>query len=169
MGIPRLKSSSSELEKVDNSNSKDIGDMKAVDVIRRFADRTSMHGCGFIGTSRHWFSRVIWIIITLSAIVVLVVHLHVIITQYLTWPKATKVSLSFNNLHFPAVTICNSNPIRRNKLIEYGSERLQKLISLIDPKSITPEEDGANTAPQEGVSVKHSSFKVVTNGLVYSL
>lgn len=157
MGIPRLKSSSTELEKVDNS--KDITDMKAVDVIRRFADRTSMHGCGYIGTSRHWFSRVIWIIITLSAVVVLVVHLYVIITQYLTWPKATKVSLSFNNLRFPAVTVCNFNPIRKSTLNEYGSERLQELISLIDPKSGTPAEDGPKTGP-EGVCVSALLLKL---------
>lgn len=133
MGFPRLSVSDDDSDK--QKTSTDETATKVHDVIKGFAVRTSMHGCGYIHTSCHWFSKAAWALITLFAIVCLVIHLYTIIYDFLQWPKATKVSLSFNNLQFPAITICNSNPIRKSKLSEIESEYLQELISSVDPDS----------------------------------
>ncbi|XP_045161050.2 amiloride-sensitive sodium channel subunit beta-like [Mercenaria mercenaria] len=105
-------------------------------VLKRFTERTSMHGCGYIQTSRHLVSRLLWGFLTLLAICVLIVHLYQITDQYTNWHKKTKVSLEFNNLRFPAVTICNVNLIKNSAVSKYANKELQGLIKAVNPDSL---------------------------------
>lgn len=129
MGFPRL-SVCDDIGKEKPPADETTADVKAV--VGNFAKRTSMHGCGYIRASHHWSSKVVWALITMLAIVCLILHLYTIIYDFLQRPKATKVTLSFNNLQFPAITICNANPLRKSKLSVVESEFLQDLIKSLD-------------------------------------
>lgn len=143
MGIPSRgsKRSLSDCEKMpEKPLGKDtrsvIPRLGARDVVKRFSERTSMHGCIYVQTSRHNVTKIIWTIILFTVFVGLVVHLYRTTKSYLEFPKATKVSLSFNNLRFPAVTVCNVNPIRKSKLDEIVETELHQLLDKIDPETV---------------------------------
>jgi len=62
-------------------------------------------------------------------------HLYYLINQFLQWPIQTKIELGFSNLNFPAVTICNVNPIRNSK-VYMASEHLQSLLAQLETTSL---------------------------------
>ncbi|XP_060082851.1 uncharacterized protein LOC132562140 [Ylistrum balloti] len=101
-------------------------------LIVRFADKTSMQGVPYINSARLWYAKVIWTLLLVIAIGWMCFHLYYLITQFIMWPKQTKIKLSFSNLEMPAVTICNVNPIR-NSAVKKASKPLQNLIKYVDP------------------------------------
>lgn len=123
-----------------SSDETETGNIKLIKrlklVLNRFAERTSMHGCGYIQTSRGRFTKTVWCAFTIVAILTLIVHLYMITFQYMKWPKQTTVSLEFNNLRFPAVTICNVNVLKKSELPKYASKELLALVSAVNPKAL---------------------------------
>jgi hypothetical protein len=125
-----------EKDSSQTENDKSVYNKHVNNVLGRFAEKTSMHGCGYIQSSRHFVSKSFWIFLTVLAIVILIIHLYMITEQFTRWPKKTTVSLEFNNLAFPAVTICNVNILKNSEVSKYGSQELQALVNAVAPKTL---------------------------------
>ncbi|KAK3580991.1 hypothetical protein CHS0354_007025, partial [Potamilus streckersoni] len=117
-----------------------MGKEKSVrEVLVNFADLCSMQGIPYIHAATFWWSRLIWVVLTLSAIGALIFHMYYIMSQYYEYPVQTKVSLGFDNLQLPAMTICNVNVLRKSKLYETNStemERVRNLVHQMTPKTL---------------------------------
>ncbi|XP_074650199.1 epithelial sodium channel subunit beta-like [Tubulanus polymorphus] len=92
-------------------------------VIRDWASNTNCHGVGNIERTTSWFRKIIWLALTLAAVSYLVITLASFVKTYKTHPVKTDVSYEYQTeLRFPAVTICNVNPIRLSKIKSLSKE-----------------------------------------------
>ena len=115
-------------------------------IIENFCDTTSMHGCGQISGAKLTVVRFIWCVLTFVAVGGLFFHLWSIFDGYLKWPKQTKVTLGFDNLVYPSITICNVNLIRKSAMERSESMRqLKELADFIDPDNRLPTSDDPGT------------------------
>ena len=58
-----------------------------------------------------------------------VYHVTMVIMTYSRWPVSTLVTIEYNKeLLFPAVTVCNINPIRRSALSSESTKEIEKII-----------------------------------------
>ena len=61
--------------------------------------------------------RVFWIVVTTAAVTGLIYNLHQLVDQYLEYDVISSISRqTARQLEFPAVTICNQNPVRTSKI-----------------------------------------------------
>ncbi|KAK3790663.1 hypothetical protein RRG08_048787 [Elysia crispata] len=98
----------------------------------KFADKCSISGMPFITGAENKLVRVIWSCLLLAAFGLMSFHLYKLIVTYFEYKKQTQVQLSFSNLQFPAVTICNVNPLRMSKR-DLASTEVQEFIDNVDP------------------------------------
>lgn len=106
----------------------------------RFAEKTSMVGVPWIYSARFWWAKVIWTILLLAALAAMTLHLWYLLSQYYSYPKTTTISLGFDKLRFPQVTICNTNVIHKGRLDKYdGASDLKELVNDLDPENLVPE------------------------------
>lgn len=106
-------------------------------IFNRFADKTAMQGVGYIKSAKLWYSRALWVFLLLVAIGWMVFHLFYLISHFLELPIQTKISLGFNNLPFPAVTICNMNAVKWSRLTDTPLD-LQEIVAKTDPDQFNP-------------------------------
>ncbi|XP_078318173.1 acid-sensing ion channel 1C-like isoform X2 [Crassostrea virginica] len=109
-------------------------------LLGRFADKTAMQGVGYINSARLWYSKALWIFLLVVAMGWMIFHLFYLITQFLELPVQTKISLGFNNLQFPAVTLCNMNVVKLSELPK-TSVMFQNLVAMTDPSRFKPEDN----------------------------
>uniref|UniRef100_A0A8C8RVF0 Sodium channel epithelial 1 subunit gamma n=1 Tax=Pelusios castaneus TaxID=367368 RepID=A0A8C8RVF0_9SAUR len=81
---------------------------------------TNTHGCRRIVVSRGRLRRFIWILLTLSAVALILWQCAELILSYYT--ASVSVTVQFQRLPFPAVTICNINPYKYSAMKEHLSE-----------------------------------------------
>ncbi|XP_048762516.1 degenerin mec-10-like isoform X1 [Ostrea edulis] len=136
------KASSSRSDEEDNGSfANSIEQRKSLrKLLGRFADKTAMQGVGYINSARYWYSKALWLFLLLVAVGWMVFHLIYLITQFVELPVQTKISLGFNNLQFPAVTLCNMNTVKLSEL-PTTSVALQNFVALTDPSKFKPEEN----------------------------
>ncbi|XP_046367438.2 amiloride-sensitive sodium channel subunit gamma-like [Haliotis rufescens] len=86
-------------------------------LINYFAENTSMHGISrFIGKTG-FFRRTFWVLAVLTGAGVAMYNIWTIGTAYSSWKVSTVIKLEYNSkLRFPAVTICNLNPVRKTSI-----------------------------------------------------
>ncbi|KAL8582114.1 hypothetical protein ACOMHN_004034 [Nucella lapillus] len=108
---------------------------KTVRIFQRFAEKCSMQGPPYISTSTWWFPRLAWTLLLMTAIAVMTYHLFFLCRTYFAWPTKNKLSLGFASLQFPAVTVCNVNPIKASRLKDL-SDDLQKFVQQVNPGTI---------------------------------
>lgn len=96
-----------------------------------------MQGVGYIKSAKLWYSRALWVFLLLVAIGWMVFHLFYLISHFLELPIQTKISLGFNNLPFPAVTICNMNAVKWSRLTDTPLD-LQEVVAKTDPDQFNP-------------------------------
>ncbi|KAK3585554.1 hypothetical protein CHS0354_022964, partial [Potamilus streckersoni] len=102
-------------------------------VLEHFAENCSMQGIPCIGAAKVWWSRLIWVVLTLAAIGALTFHLYRTITQYYEYQVQTQVSLGFSNLQLPSITICNTNVLRKSKMnISNSTSKFRKEIDQME-------------------------------------
>lgn len=101
-------------------------------ILGRFADKTSMHGVGYIQKAKLWQAKLIWTFLLILALSILTVHLYTLVYSFTQWPKITTVALGYNNLDFPAVTICSVNRIKKS-LMTTLPRQLQHFLAEVDP------------------------------------
>lgn len=117
-------------------------------LITRFAEKTSMQGVPYINMAKFWWAKVIWAMLLSLAIVVMVLHLWYLFDQWYSWPKTTKITLGFDNLAFPQVTICNANILHKGRLDKFdGAEKLKDLIDDLKPENFVPDQFDDNYDP----------------------
>ena len=105
----------------------------------RFADKTSMTGINYISSARFWWAKVIWSFMLFIAVGVMGLHLWYLFSQYFEWPVQTKISLGFDSLQFPDVTICNTNQLHQRRLDHHpGLDKLKGLLDKLKPEEIKP-------------------------------
>ncbi|KAK6178830.1 hypothetical protein SNE40_011326 [Patella caerulea] len=132
-------------------------------IVKTFAERTSMQGVPNINNSKHWFQKLMWSVLLVGSMVAMTFHLKFLFDTYYAWPKHSTVSLGFNSLEFPAVTICNVNPIRQSK-IHLGSAALKNIVSVTKPENIVKKmEERRNKTAQEQTTENIRVRRDVTN------
>ncbi|CAC5392845.1 unnamed protein product [Mytilus coruscus] len=108
-------------------------------LLERFAEKTSMQGVAYINSAKVWYAKVIWTFLLVTCTAGMGLHLYYLINQFMQFPVQTKIELGFSNLIFPAVTICNVNPIRMSKL-GMASQQIQSLVEQLEWSNLQSDE-----------------------------
>ncbi|XP_059163583.1 degenerin del-1-like [Physella acuta] len=104
-------------------------------ILSKYADTCSLTGVVFIKSSKSLGVKLTWACLLLVALCLMSYHLYSLSATYLEYKKQTKIDLTFSNLQFPALTICNANPVRMS-MTYMASEDLNSLIDATDPAKI---------------------------------
>lgn len=93
----------------ENSQSK----LKKSLLLDGFRDYSTLHGLPRILQERGVIKRVVWLILTIAATAWWIYHSYLLVNEYFNYETNTKLSIAEGKeLSFPAVTICNANPLR---------------------------------------------------------
>ncbi|XP_052536496.1 amiloride-sensitive sodium channel subunit gamma [Tympanuchus pallidicinctus] len=90
------------------------------ELMRWYCLNTNTHGCRRIVVSRGRLRRFIWILLTLSAVGLILWQCAELLLNY--YSASVSVTVQFQKLPFPAVTICNINPYKYSLMKDYLSE-----------------------------------------------
>ncbi|NWQ79749.1 SCNNG protein, partial [Columbina picui] len=90
------------------------------ELMRWYCLNTNTHGCRRIVVSRGRLRRFIWILLTLSAVGLILWQCAELLINY--YSASVSVTVQFQKLPFPAVTICNINPYKYSAMKDYLSE-----------------------------------------------
>ncbi|XP_069762628.1 amiloride-sensitive sodium channel subunit gamma-like isoform X2 [Narcine bancroftii] len=82
------------------------------ELARWYCYNTNTHGCRRIVVSRGRLRRVIWLILTFGAVGIIVWQCALLIASYYT--ASVTITVQFQEITFPAITVCNMNPYRYN-------------------------------------------------------
>ncbi|KAK3869267.1 hypothetical protein Pcinc_025414 [Petrolisthes cinctipes] len=106
--------------------SKEKKDMDEEDVtlnghVAEFAQSFSAHGFGKIYGSRQWLRRGLWVCVCLFMLGYGSYQCYKVMAEYLTYPKKVTIGVEEDTIaEFPAVTVCNLNPLpARQQLTEH--------------------------------------------------
>ncbi|XP_060579534.1 uncharacterized protein LOC132736423 [Ruditapes philippinarum] len=116
-----------EEKKDDLSYLKDERKPTLKETLKELAESSSLHGIPKIVSSRQIVVKVLWSILVLAAFAVVSFQLYLLFKTYYSYPSQTSVSLDFSPIAFPAITLCNLNPVRKSQL--HRSEDLRDLLS----------------------------------------
>ncbi|KAL4239590.1 amiloride-sensitive sodium channel [Mactra antiquata] len=103
------------------------------DTLKDLAESSSLHGIPKIVSSRQIAVKVLWCLLFIATASVLTYQLYNLFRTYYSYPIQTSVSLEFSAIPYPAISICNMNPVRKSKLEQVKS--LEKLINKIPDDS----------------------------------
>ncbi|XP_068100551.1 amiloride-sensitive sodium channel subunit gamma [Hyperolius riggenbachi] len=78
---------------------------------------TNTHGCRRIVVSRGRLRKWIWIVLTLMAVALIFWQCALLLMSYYT--VSVSITVNFQKLTFPAVTVCNMNPYKYSVIKEY--------------------------------------------------
>uniref|UniRef100_A0A914HVN5 Amiloride-sensitive sodium channel n=1 Tax=Globodera rostochiensis TaxID=31243 RepID=A0A914HVN5_GLORO len=81
--------------------------------IIRFAARTTAHGIPMAAHATRWYAKCMWLAISLASVGIFCYNVHGVLQKYWRKDKITTVQLRFDNVPFPAITVCNLNPFKR--------------------------------------------------------
>ncbi|KAM3661986.1 epithelial sodium channel subunit gamma [Ammospiza maritima maritima] len=87
------------------------------ELMRWYCLNTNTHGCRRIVVSRGRLRRLLWIVLTLSAVGLILWQCAELLMNY--YSASVSVTVQFQKLPFPAVTICNINPYKYSAMKEY--------------------------------------------------
>uniref|UniRef100_A0A915ARW1 Amiloride-sensitive sodium channel n=2 Tax=Parascaris univalens TaxID=6257 RepID=A0A915ARW1_PARUN len=88
-------------------------------ILKDFAETTSAHGCALVSKSSNLFKRSFWITAVCFAWMLCGYQIWVAIHKYFQYQTTVSVQIRhMTNITFPAVTICNLNPIRSSWLVK---------------------------------------------------
>ncbi|KHN78989.1 FMRFamide-activated amiloride-sensitive sodium channel, partial [Toxocara canis] len=88
-------------------------------MLKEFAETTSAHGCALVSKSSSASKRSFWIAAICLAWILCGYQIWVAIHKYFQYQTTVSVQIRhMTNITFPAVTICNLNPIRSSWLIK---------------------------------------------------
>ncbi|KAL4239574.1 hypothetical protein ACF0H5_000385 [Mactra antiquata] len=97
------------------------------DKLKDLAESSSLHGIPKIVSSRQVAVKVLWCLLFLATSSVVTYQLVNLFRTYYSYPIQTSVSLAFSAIPYPAISICNMNPVRASKLDK--TKLLKDLIS----------------------------------------
>ncbi|KAL5007157.1 hypothetical protein ScPMuIL_015963 [Solemya velum] len=88
--------------------------------LAHLADTTTLHGVPRIVSSTRWYRKLIWLILVLTVVCYLIVQLTDLYKVFMKNPIKTSIRMKYQpTMSFPAVTLCNVNPIRKSKLKDF--------------------------------------------------
>ncbi|KAK6989097.1 degenerin unc-8, partial [Biomphalaria glabrata] len=99
-------------------------------IFSRYADIASLNGVAIIKDSKSPIVKAIWAFLLLAAIGAMIYHLYSLFTKFFQYEKHAEIDMSFSNLPFPAVTICNANIMRLSKQ-DLASAEIQDLVQKV--------------------------------------
>ncbi|KAK3790659.1 hypothetical protein RRG08_048784 [Elysia crispata] len=105
-------------------------------IVDKHTDKFSMSGVSYIKSTKNPVVKFVWSILLIAALGAMGYHLYRLVSTFLEYKKQTSIELSFDTLLFPAVTICNVNPMRMSQ-IDLASDELRDLIDSVDPSNLT--------------------------------
>ncbi|XP_072050778.1 uncharacterized protein [Amphiura filiformis] len=87
-------------------------------IIRKHARQISTaHGYPMIFNSESWYGKLFWTLVVVTAFVFFLRQAIVLVTRYIDAPVAVELKVvSKTFLDFPAVTVCNTNKVRRSAI-----------------------------------------------------
>ncbi|XP_028411227.1 acid-sensing ion channel 4-A-like isoform X2 [Dendronephthya gigantea] len=107
-------------------------------LIRNFLGYTTAHGFSRLEGSKGIFWKIFWALVCLGSFGMFVYQVHGLFEQWLSRPIATNVRITFEKeVSFPAVTICNLNMLRANKIPKELKKEMLKLIGVYNESSDT--------------------------------
>ncbi|KAL5007612.1 hypothetical protein ScPMuIL_016418 [Solemya velum] len=84
------------------------------------ADTTSLHGIPRVVSSTRWYRKLIWLLLVLTVVCYLLVQLNELYQVFMKNPIKTSIRMKYQPaMSFPAVTLCNVNPIRKSKIKDF--------------------------------------------------
>ena len=102
--------------------------------VKDFCAHTFAHGLGQAAAASSWKTRILWLLIFISAFIVAATQIYMTIHDFLQYPTQTKVTLvKKERLAFPGVTICNLNPVTRTNIINTSLWR--NIVSIYFPST----------------------------------
>ncbi|XP_033639902.1 uncharacterized protein LOC117300278 [Asterias rubens] len=102
----------------DDANRKNPKDESVYNTVKTFAtDVSSAHGFPNIFKATSVIGRLLWTLIFMAACSIFVWQVSILIDRFNQYPVSVEVEIvTRSELKFPAVTLCNSNKIRRSAL-----------------------------------------------------
>ncbi|XP_078698642.1 epithelial sodium channel subunit alpha-like isoform X1 [Branchiostoma floridae x Branchiostoma belcheri] len=125
--------------------------------LRKYGENTSAHGIPRAVTTKSLPRRLFWTCLFLASFSYFLYQAQTLVNKYLVYPVNTDVKIEWSELEFPAVTICNANPLRYRELIKRGSAAFQNAGFI--PK---PQPQGQNNPNSNGSTPATGSTTVAT-------
>ncbi len=75
-----------------------------------FGSTTSAHGWGRFTLATNRKVKVLWLVLTLTALFVNILHVTMLVKQYLNFPMEQVSQVHVADIEFPSVTVCNIQP-----------------------------------------------------------
>ncbi|KAL8174935.1 UNVERIFIED_CONTAM: Amiloride-sensitive sodium channel subunit gamma [Gekko kuhli] len=128
--------------------------------MRWYCMNTNTHGCRRIVVSRGRLRRALWILLTLTAVGLILWYCAQLILNY--YMASVSVTVQFHKLPFPAVTICNINPYKysaiKGHLEELDKQTMLALESLYNfsgsPSSLRARREAGAPPPKKSGFLK---------------
>ncbi|XP_066273655.1 amiloride-sensitive sodium channel subunit alpha-like [Branchiostoma lanceolatum] len=124
-------------------------DNKVTSALLEFADATTAHGVPRAVGSFSVVRKIFWSAFFAASLAYFLYQASTLFNKYFDYPVATDVSVKFATIDFPAVTICNLNPIRLSKLKTAGGEFSSYLS---DSDTAAPSSSPASRRKRDGES-----------------
>lgn len=97
---------------------------------RNFIDNSTLHGMQYVFNGETKIRSIIWIIFLLGGMIYFIIQSSFLLKKYYCYPINTKQTLEYEESPmFPAVTICNSNRLRRSVVQGIPNEVLNTIFS----------------------------------------
>ena len=104
------------------------------DACKEFMSSASVHGLSHIVSGKTRAQRILWLLLVLAALSYVTSLSYSSITTYIQRPTMTRMVLQQEDRTvFPAVTICDLNPLNRKKLSQLNDTRYLKAANLLYP------------------------------------
>ena len=99
-----------------------------------FAERTTLGTVIFMKEAVRWWYKLFWILIFLGGVCASAYNVYLLIDEFFQYPVNTQVTLSYEKLPFPSITVCNINPVRKSAVEASGvSPALNQFASQLMP------------------------------------
>jgi len=106
------------------------------DSFKTYCKETSLHGWKYIAFSPgSQIERLGWLILLISSLLTAFVLVYKAVGDFISQTVSTNMdslSTSFDNLYFPAITICNINFMQRSVLEKYNLQNNETVIDIFD-------------------------------------
>lgn len=127
---------------------------------RHFAENCTAHGFNRIASTRN-LHRLVWIVVVVVAVGGFLYHISFLTTNYFSYPIMTVTEeVHADELHFPAITVCNLNIMRKSSFEDYLKD--------VAAKAGLPATTTTTAAPDAGPKISHGKkrdmFSPTTKG-----
>ena len=76
-----------------------------------FCEKTTAHGWGRVAGASTYIIKILWLVLTVSALTMTTLHITGLVVQYLDYSSEIKWELDVSEIAFPSVTVCNIIPM----------------------------------------------------------